>query len=405
MAFRLITVIFLLINGLTLIAQRPYPDNYPDVYDPEKGIKPFYSNDPRKPYKFGKVFDNEDVYGWIKESALYFDIKPKQVVADVGAANGFVTVAYSLFYDSVTFIIQDINKHILNTPDVNRVIKYYGTLINTSQTNNFKITWGKIKKTNLPKDSLNMILMSLTFHELKFPEAMVKDMYSKLKENGVIHISDDFSIKGIPHIVSGCNDTAYTEAEVIKIMEKNNFVLFNSMLPLNLSNENILSFKRNTENQKSVYREKNIIEEHISSLTEDSIACSKVNVNAIVKKINNHLDIYEKKRNFYSNWISEIGQKWIENNNFEAGINILKTNIELMPNTGWVNLDLGLAFYENKDIKNAELFLNNAYSLGCRSSKLIDALDDLKLNPDGCSERKDIKSKPLPLLRRLFCFD
>lgn len=117
-----------------------------DVYDPEKGLIPFYTTDKNKPFRYGYPFSIKECLVFGKLYLDEFEIKNGEVVADVGAANGWMDGAISVITDSVTFYVQDINSIILSEVEFNKVVKYFSGLRSRGQTNKFIRCIGDEKK-------------------------------------------------------------------------------------------------------------------------------------------------------------------------------------------------------------------------------------------------------------------
>jgi hypothetical protein len=111
-----------------------------------------------------------------------------ETVADVGAANGSIEAMLSMFHDSLTFYIQDIDTSVCNQKTINKVVKSYQDLNGKPFTNEFIVIKGTENKTNLPDDTFNKILMLWTYQYFKNPKSIMTDLKLKLKTDGLMYI-------------------------------------------------------------------------------------------------------------------------------------------------------------------------------------------------------------------------
>jgi protein-L-isoaspartate O-methyltransferase len=111
-----------------------------------------------------------------------------ETVADVGAGNGYVEAMLSIFHDSLTFYIQDIDTVVCNQKALNKVVSYYQGVNNKRFTNKFIIVQGADNETNLPDNTFDKILMLWTYQYFKNPKAIITDLKFKLKNDGLMYI-------------------------------------------------------------------------------------------------------------------------------------------------------------------------------------------------------------------------
>ena len=111
-----------------------------------------------------------------------------QIIADIGAGNGYMEGMLSLFFDSLTFYIQDIDTSICNQTDVNRVSNFYKNLKKKPFNNKFIAVNGTDSTTNLPDNICDKILMINTYQYIKNPIAFIQDVKKKLKMGGFFYV-------------------------------------------------------------------------------------------------------------------------------------------------------------------------------------------------------------------------
>jgi SAM-dependent methyltransferase len=136
------------------------------------------------------LVDNIGVIKQIIESKCIDTItfRKGEVIADIGAGNGTIEALLSIFHDSLTFYIQDIDTSVCNQKAFNEVVNYYQTVRGKPFTNKFIIVSGADKETNLPNDTIDKILMLWTYQYFKDPQAIMTDLRLKLKEDGLMYI-------------------------------------------------------------------------------------------------------------------------------------------------------------------------------------------------------------------------
>lgn len=360
-------------------AQEFDKSDYKQIFDLELGLNPYYSLDPKKPYVLGIVYDKEDCFGSLQEEIDYYGILKHQTIADVGAASGYRTVALSVTLDSVNFFIQDISDFYLNKTELKKIIDYYNTLRENSQTNNFKIVIGIDRKTNLPNDSLDLIIMRNTFHELEFPNAIIKDLYKKLKNNGLVQVNDAYSINDSNYIVKGCKKKAYFEKEVIQLFNSHKFSLINNFFPLNERNHNILTFKKNDTLMNNTFRKNTEYENQFLRLKHLEIANNSEKCNDILKNILPNISIIQERKHTYSKYISEIANNFYNKELYEATLNLYKFNLAIFPDIGHVNADLAIFYKKSRKFNLAKIYFKRAYQLNYREEEFLDELNMLEI--------------------------
>jgi SAM-dependent methyltransferase len=111
-----------------------------------------------------------------------------QVIADIGAGNGYLEGMLSLFTDSLTFYIQDIDTSVCNPRAVARVAEFYKKLKNGPFNNEFIAVNGTDSTSNLPDNSCDKILMLNTYQYIKKPKAFIRDLKKKLKDDGIFYV-------------------------------------------------------------------------------------------------------------------------------------------------------------------------------------------------------------------------
>jgi len=150
-------------------------NNHDDSMQPIDGYPLLRSKEEVKEHLRGRCIDT-------------INIKPGETVADIGAGNGYIEAMLSIFHDSITFYIQDIDSTICNQKEINKVVTYYQNVKGKPILNKFITVSGSDNETNLPDDTFDKILMLWTYSYFKNPKVIMTDLRLKLKNDGLIYI-------------------------------------------------------------------------------------------------------------------------------------------------------------------------------------------------------------------------
>ena len=148
------------------------------------------SNDPMQPYDgYPLLSTKEEILEHLRGRCIdTVKFRKGETIADVGAGNGYLEVMLSVFHDSLTFYIQDIDTAVCNQKDFDEVVSYYQGINNKPFTNKFIIVKGGDNETNLPDNTFDKILMLWTYQYFKNPKAIITDLRFKLKNDGLMYI-------------------------------------------------------------------------------------------------------------------------------------------------------------------------------------------------------------------------
>jgi SAM-dependent methyltransferase len=149
--------------------------------------------------------------------AGFYNFQPHQKVASIGAQTCVGEAIYASFCDSVDFYLEDIDTTYFNAPQAAYVWNYYGNLRGKPLTSTYKLVTGTPDATLLPEGFFDKCLIINSFHEFTQPQAMLKDIYSKLKPGGLLYIDELVPKKpGKKH--GNCNMPLYTSKEMDDIV-------------------------------------------------------------------------------------------------------------------------------------------------------------------------------------------
>jgi ubiquinone/menaquinone biosynthesis C-methylase UbiE len=154
---------------------------------------------------------------------------PHEKIASIGCAGGLWEIAWAFELNQAEFHLQEIDEGLLNEAEVKNTIKYFEKQFNKSTNCTFKITIGNAKSTNLPTKYFDKVLLINSFHEFEYQETMLDEFKRILKTNGQLIIEEQLAqFDGELH--DGCGKRLFLEKELIKILKKNGFQLFESQI-------------------------------------------------------------------------------------------------------------------------------------------------------------------------------
>ncbi|MBN2165634.1 MAG: hypothetical protein JW717_05105, partial [Marinilabiliaceae bacterium] len=100
-----------------------------------------YSMQPIDGYPF--LNSKEEVLEHLKGRCIdTIGFKSGETVADIGAGNGYIESMLSIFHDSLTFYIQDIDSSVCNQKNINEAVTFYQNVKGQPILNKFIIVTG-----------------------------------------------------------------------------------------------------------------------------------------------------------------------------------------------------------------------------------------------------------------------
>ena len=111
-----------------------------------------------------------------------------EIIADIGAGNGYIEAMLSMFHDSLTFYVQDIDASVCNKEAIDEVMDFYQKVNGRPFTNRFIVVNGTDRDTNLPDSPFDRILMIWTYAYLREPHVFIGDVRDNLKVNGLLYV-------------------------------------------------------------------------------------------------------------------------------------------------------------------------------------------------------------------------
>lgn len=171
----------------------------------------------------GSFFETMAHLHKIKQPELdFFQFRPGQTIASIGAGCGHWEAAYAAATDSITFYLEDIDTATLNKRHADFAWNYYAKLRGTPMTSFYKLAVGDERSTSLPENTFDKILIINSFHEFTYQAEMLEDIKKKLNAGGILYI--DEALPKRPGQLHGiCNKPMLTTEETIALFKQNGF--------------------------------------------------------------------------------------------------------------------------------------------------------------------------------------
>ncbi|WP_299409944.1 class I SAM-dependent methyltransferase [Acaryochloris sp. IP29b_bin.148] len=109
------------------------------------------------------------------------DLKPTDVVADVGAGTGYISFRMTPLLPEGKVFAVDIQ------PEMAEILSYFKE---ERQAKNLDIILGSETSVNLPSQSVDLVLMVDAYHEFTFPREMMTSIVKALKPGGRVVLAE-----------------------------------------------------------------------------------------------------------------------------------------------------------------------------------------------------------------------
>jgi SAM-dependent methyltransferase len=159
----------------------------------------------------------DDISYYYKYDVHRLDLKPRQVIADIGAFDGIWDGIYSVFTDSLTFYIEDITNAGFARSD--SIMDYCAKLKGRDPHAQVIKVLGTDSSTQLPSSTFDKVICNESFHHFGKPEKMLADIRRILKPGGRLYIRDSLR-KRRTHQQ---NHFHYTLREMKEIIKRSGF--------------------------------------------------------------------------------------------------------------------------------------------------------------------------------------
>lgn len=330
-----------------------------------------FSTHPSRPFKYGYAYTKPECENTLRQTIINLDLHSGDIVADVGAASGYIEGAISVLVDSITFYIQDIDTNFLNQDQFTKVIDYYSNIKETPQTNRFEFVIGTEKTTELPEGLFDKIILQNTFHELKYKKDIINDIYTKLKPDGKLYITEQLSNKFKTRINKGCRIKAVTYDEVVKVLKRSKLYIANTSEPQN-SFCNTFEFTKNKKDAQEYHKKVATVAPIITQLDEfynNKIYLNPIQIEDLTALLKLNLIQLNNVFTDLKHCIYKIGDYWNEEKEYDKAKQILNLNISLFPQYSDSYESLGKVFFEENNYQCALKYYQTAYDLDTLNSE------------------------------------
>ena len=304
---------------------------------------------PKQPFVYGIPFSYEQCLDF-QDFFNTVGIKNGDNIASIGAANGYIDLAYSVILDSSTIYIEDINNYYLNNETFKNVSDYYNSIRKCKQTNTLKYVIGTTTKTKLPNNYFDFIIIKNTYHEFTKCEKIVSDIVKKLNSNGKIIIIDHFTTS--ERVVYNCLHQAVNINDLESLMNDKNMYLTYSKAPFE-SWKNLLIFSKDNNEKAKYFTENKSFIDSIKVLENKEHIQDLNRVNTICNFLNSKFKADSNLINIYSPWLEEVAYFWIKNNNPKVSVPLFYMLLSVQPKEYFYYYNIGEAFEEMKKYKAA----------------------------------------------------
>ncbi len=159
-------------------------------------------------YQKGYYWSKHEAKRNLKKFLFSNDVKKGDVIADIGAYNGFTELALSMFHEDLTFYLQETQADRLNKCGFYEIYNYYTKENGKPITNKFNFVIGDRDHCSLPDSTFDKIIFINVFEYISRCDLYLKDLRTKLKRNGKVYVQTTNKFK---------------DSYFIKIFEANGF--------------------------------------------------------------------------------------------------------------------------------------------------------------------------------------
>ncbi|MGK7938683.1 MAG: class I SAM-dependent methyltransferase [Crocosphaera sp.] len=109
------------------------------------------------------------------------NLKPTDIIADIGAGSGYFSFRMSSLVPQGKVFAVDIQ------PEMLEIIDF---LKKENKVDNIETILGSLNNPNLPKNSIDLVLMVDTYHEFEYPQEMMENIVTALKPGGQVILAE-----------------------------------------------------------------------------------------------------------------------------------------------------------------------------------------------------------------------
>lgn len=175
-------------------------------------------------YQCGFILSRQKAIAkFLKPELEILQLKAGQTIADVGASNGYHMGMVSVFTDSLTIYLEDIDSDCLNPKEVEKVKNWYEWVRQTPITNQFHLVLGTETETKLPEKTFDKVVITASFHHFSDPVNMLTDLKTKLRPGGQLYIIENVVDVTGEVRKKTCRHPLRSQADLKELFEENGY--------------------------------------------------------------------------------------------------------------------------------------------------------------------------------------
>jgi ubiquinone/menaquinone biosynthesis C-methylase UbiE len=158
------------------------------------------------------------------------DFRSGDTIADIGTADGWFAAVMSMFTDSLTMYLEDVDTGVWKQHNFHKALAHFSRENKKPPTHNtFYYSVGTENATGLPYQRFDKVLIVDTYHHFTRRREMISDVVRLLKPDGKIIIMEALARKK-DDVHQGCKTPIYFEDEIVSQLEEFNMRLLSATL-------------------------------------------------------------------------------------------------------------------------------------------------------------------------------
>lgn len=188
----------------------------------------------------------DDLFKQKQPELDFYQFRPGQTVASIGAQCCHWEAVYAAATDSVYFYLQDIDTIFFNQRQAGFAWHYYDSIRGKPMSSRYTLVTGTETSTGLPETFFDKIIIINSFHEFTAKKTMLDDIAGKLKPDGILYIDESVPRKaGQKHGV--CKKPMLMPDEMVNLLTENGYLFIDSLginFKVNRTYRKIYAFKK-----------------------------------------------------------------------------------------------------------------------------------------------------------------